>query len=201
MVIKISSYSIIDGKNVKLRKIAKVLFLGDGAVGKTSLITLISVARFGDKQPPMQKPKVTVGFDIQVKYFMANGHKYEIAIWDFAGQPQFRFYQKDFMKYGIIGVLVYDVTRMSTLKQLKEWKKIAEENSSIVKFIVIANKVDSEKRSISRETGEQLAAKFGAPYIETSAKSLEGINELIDELEKSIVYIDSELANLGGKKN
>ena len=190
MVIKITSHSIL-GENIKIRKIAKVLFLGDGAVGKTSLITLISVARFGKEMTSPQKPKVTVGFDVQIRYFIANGQKYEIAIWDFAGQPQFRFYQKDFMKYGIIGVLVFDVTRMSTLKQLYEWKKIAEENSSVVKFIVIGNKIDSEKRSISRETGEQIAASFDAEYIETSAKSIEGINELIDELQKSIIYIDS----------
>ena len=44
---------------------------------------------------------------------------------------------------------------------------------------IIANKVDVDDRVISREEGEAYAAKIGVPYLETSAKTGQNVQEIM----------------------
>lgn len=55
-----------------------------------------------------------------------------------------------------------------------------KDNASLgVKIILLANKVDvvAEERVVSKSMGEQLAAKFGVKYFETSAKDDHNVGE------------------------
>ena len=58
-----------------------------------------------------------------------------------------------------------------------------------VNKIIIGNKCDvpPENREVSREQGEELAAKYGVKFFETSAKSNIGVTEAFESITKHVV--------------
>lgn len=171
---------------------AKILFLGEGAVGKTTLANCITCESILKREATLEKPSVTVGLDIHCLNFMTNNGHYKLSLWDFAGQPQFRFFQDDLMKKSLIGVLVFDVTRNSSFLRLTEWKEMAEKHSQTIQFIVVGNKIDSQNRTVTREMGRKYAEKIKAPYFETSAKTMKGLEELQNEIKNYVMDITTE---------
>jgi Ras-related protein Rab-18 len=89
-------------------------------------------------------------------------------------------------------ILVYDVTRPETFKNVTEWLKEVDTYSTqenAVKMLV-ANKIDQEQsRVISKEQGRQFAKEHSMLYIETSAKTQQGIQQAFEELVMKILEI------------
>ena len=56
---------------------------------------------------------------------------------------------------------------------------------NVIKYL-IANKIDIEKREISKEEGEELAEKYNMKYFEMSAKTGQNITETITALVNDI---------------
>ncbi|MBD3190644.1 MAG: GTP-binding protein [Candidatus Heimdallarchaeota archaeon] len=175
------------------RKTAKVLFLGEGAVGKSSLTRVITNEELVIGCYNYVPPKVTIGLEIQSLNFKQNGEHYDISVWDFGGQPQFRFFQKGLMSLGIIGILVFDVTRQSSLQKLAEWHQMAKDSSKVIQFIVVGNKIDKANRSITPRTAQKYAIGIDSPYLETSAVTLAGVPKLRHVLKGEIVNLDKKL--------
>lgn len=78
---------------------------------------------------------------------------------------------------------MYDITEEETFEHIKVWldeiSKYAKEN---VLKVIVGNKMDlDEKRVISYKDGKDLADRFGLPFIETSAKQDNGINDLFEK--------------------
>ena len=123
---------------------------------------------------------------------------------DTAGQERFHTIAKSYYKgaHGIL--LIYDVTNQKSFENIKKWlTQIKEEASSKVVVILVANKIDSEKRVISKEDGESLAESFGLGFHETSAKNDININETFQDLIEKIyeVYQNTTAKALGKKLN
>lgn len=119
----------------------KVILLGDGAVGKTSLIRKYVEDQFDDEYiftigTKVSRKDITVGTgDDEVIVNM--------VIWDILGQTDYHRTQAEAFK-GAAGVLlVCDITRTETLKSLvdywiPEFKKVAGK----VPIVFLANKSD-----------------------------------------------------------
>ena len=92
----------------------KVTLIGDGAVGKTSLITAYIEKRFKFDYLP------TFGANIMKKEF-AIPEKNAIAsvnFWDIAGQPSFQSLHKTFFDGSNGTLIVFDVTLPRTFESL-----------------------------------------------------------------------------------
>ncbi|KAI1230256.1 hypothetical protein IHE44_0010221 [Lamprotornis superbus] len=78
---------------------------------------------------------------------------------------------------------VYDVTRKETFTGLGGWLKELEmyTNSNTVKMLV-GNKIDKPDREVERNEGLQLARKHSLLFIETSAKTQDGVQFAFEEL-------------------
>jgi len=155
----------------------KVLLLGDGAVGKTSIRERYMGKGFSGSYSK------TIGADFASKRMETNGHKVTLQIFDLAGQDAYVTARKSFYKGGKAAFLVFDVQDPNTLHNLNTWIDDAVENSSgaVGTFIILGNKADlTETRQVSNEMAiefaQQLAAKTGYTFVfmETSAKT--GLN-------------------------
>ena len=170
----------------------KSIVLGDGAVGKTSIIKRFAERRFE------QSYKATIGADIYItNYDIPPNIRAKIAIWDLAGQQQFKHIIRTMDGYfhrAKIVLLVYDVTRAYTFSSIPEWFALAKSkglNPKEVVYLLVENKIDLEEyRAVPPEAGEQLATKFGLHgFIRTSAKTGYNIEEAFKLAVKKLVEI------------
>lgn len=162
---------VVGKKNIRFLK--KVLILGEGAVGKTSLISQYVTGKFTDRmEMTIQVDFHTKKIDLTTKDYQVNG---TLSIWDLSGQLQFRDILIDHFAGSHAVIMAYDMNRLNTLLNLKEWVKIIDEsnilNNRKVPIILIGTKKDLVSDWEDQEKYQQ--------------------SEYIDELKK-IIRIDKE---------
>ncbi|XP_010722855.1 ras-related protein Rab-18-B-like [Meleagris gallopavo] len=133
---------------------------------------------------------------------VVNGHTVQLAIWDTAGQERFRSLNPSYYR-GTQGiVLVYDVTRKDTFTGLESWLnelEIYTTKSNTVKMLV-GNKTDKPDREVERREGLQFAKKRSLLFIETSAKTEDGVQHAFEELVIKILQTPNLLDRSTEKK-
>lgn len=151
----------------------KVVILGDGGVGKTSLLN-----RFVEKSFDHDY-KSTIGTNImRVDYKIMDKVTVGFALWDLAGQQFFQRVRQMYLTGCQAALFVYDVTRPDTLYNLKNWKnELLAVAGPDVKSLMVGNKADlTDQRKVSFEEGKKVADELGLSYLETSAKTGENVH-------------------------
>jgi len=183
------------------KKIFKVTLLGDGAVGKTSLMKTYLGEGFKSGY------SMTIGADFAVKRLKIDGHDFVAQIWDLAGQQRFSAVREVYYRGTSGCLLVFDITRRVSFENIPSWiaELLKNNNNRIVPLILIGNKSDlrpTAKDPVLREQAEEYARSLSAwsgftvPYIETSAKTGENVDEAFKTLLKNIVlYYERMYAN------
>lgn len=126
--------------------------------------------------------------------------KLKLTIWDTAGQERFRTLTSSYYRgaHGII--LVYDVTNRASFENVMEWLKeidIYSTNDDAVKLLV-GNKIDkTAERKVSRDEAIQFARSQKMLYIETSAKTKQGVQSAFDEVIQKMLDVPSFTSDNG----
>ena len=143
----------------------KVVVCGEGSVGKTSLIRRFVQQTFTHDYI------TTVGSNFLLKKLnLAEKTKMTMQIWDLSGQDSFRTVRPQYYLHSHGGILVFDLTRKTTMDELNKWYEEFIRKSGIVPLMVFGNKCDlKDQKEVTTEEGVIVAEKFNAPYIETSA--------------------------------
>ncbi|MCK4757412.1 MAG: GTP-binding protein [Thermoplasmata archaeon] len=139
-----------------------IILLGDGAVGKTSLIRRFVTDQFSDKYITTIGSKVT-----KKEIYLDSGEDRThmvLLVWDILGQKGYRFTQA--LSFGGIegALLVADLTRKDTLQSLVEyWIPSLVTVTGPLPMIFLGNKCDLEDE-----------AQFGIADLEALAKEYNG---------------------------
>ena len=167
---------------------AKVLLLGDGAVGKTSLIRRFVVDQFSDDYITTIGTKVTKK-DLTVGR-PPNDVEVIMQIWDVLGQKGYGGVQETAVK-GAQGVLfVFDLTREDSRRSMEEyWMPMVWRLVGKIPMVVVGNKVDllEDERVAAHEYVYYLHEKYDAPAVMTSAKTGEAVETTFRTLGESMV--------------
>lgn len=85
-------------------------------------------------------------------------------------------------------IIVYDVTDRETFDNVRTWiTEIEKYSQAGVCKILVGNKCDMEdRRQVTFEEGKEFAAQFGMPFLETSAKATQRVEEAFDTMTKEI---------------
>jgi small GTP-binding protein len=165
----------------------KVLLLGDGAVGKTSLIRRFVVDKFSDDYITTIGTKVTKK-DLRLES-PARAIDLTFMIWDVLGQKGYKNIQESAFLGSKGALLVYDVSRPDTIKSLKDyWLKNLGKVLGSTPFVLVGNKADLLRdRDQAAETLEYLKDSFGVRGFLTSAKTGENVEACFVQLAKDVI--------------
>ncbi len=152
-----------------------VSFAGSTKVGKTSLcnrITKTTPFRWNDKYDP------TIGADSWCKYENIDEKKIRVYFYDTSGQERFKPVIRPYLSTRVDAIfLVYDLTDRKSFEDVRGWSNLIRENiEKNISIILVGNKCDMEaERQVSYEEGRDLAEDLEMKFIETSAKTTEGV--------------------------
>jgi small GTP-binding protein len=131
----------------------KIVLLGDGAVGKTSLIRRFVTNKFDDKYLCTVGTKVTEK-NLLVKCKQGIKKNLKLMVWDFMGQKGFKKIEKSGLMGATGALIVYDVSRSETFASIEEyWIPRLQEAAPGVPIIFLANKIDL-RSSIDKNSSE-----------------------------------------------
>lgn len=163
----------------------KVLLLGSAAVGKTSLVQRFVHDRFDSSY------LMTIGMEPSEKHIdLEDGTRVALSIWDLAGQERFRFIRHTFYKGARAALLVYDLTRAATLKDVQKWEKELVDNcgNDVIK-VLVGNKKDLKNQiAVSKKEYETVHTKIKSHYsIRTSALTGNQVEEAFTNIAQLLV--------------
>jgi len=152
----------------------KLVMLGEGRVGKTSL-TLRYVSNEFDEHR-----ETTINASYLEKSINVAGEQRKLAIWDTAGQEKFSALAPIYYRDAEGAVLVYDITMKESFPKVAKWlTELRDHAGDDIILAIAGNKCDRESdRQIRREDAEEFARKNNAKHFETSAKTNKGIGEV-----------------------
>jgi len=165
------------------RVIKKVCLLGDGGVGKSSLIRRFVYDTFSDDYQP------TIGTKIVKKTLNLEEQDTQLVlvIWDIMGHRSYMKVPPEYYR-GAEGVFVVsDLTWEKTLTNLDYWVNSLFAETGTIPVLFLVNKSDlKDKAAFSEVQVKNIADKFDAPFLYTSAKK--GVN-----VEKAFEMLGSKM--------
>ncbi|HEY0087218.1 MAG TPA: ADP-ribosylation factor-like protein [Candidatus Lokiarchaeia archaeon] len=122
--------------NSSFKDLAKISIIGHPAVGKTTILNLLTENKIEKTYIPTQ------GFDLKTIKGEDNNFNYNFKIWDFGGQKVYLNYLEDYLVGSDLVFIVTDSTALNVLNSkelIKRASNIIEEDCPL---IAIANKQD-----------------------------------------------------------
>ncbi|NVM18862.1 MAG: GTP-binding protein [Candidatus Lokiarchaeota archaeon] len=164
----------------------KITVIGDGGVGKTSLIQKFTNDTFTKDYIKTIGAQFSV-FDKEIKT-----DKVKLLFWDIAGQDDFNFLRPAFFKDSRAAIVVYSLEYNElgddSFEHISNWVKDIYSYCGEIPVIIFANKVDlvdEQKLDISK-ISELVKNNDFLGYFITSAKTGQGVieafNTIIDNL-------------------
>lgn len=165
----------------------KIVILGDGACGKTSLLNVFTRGYF----PKVYEPTV---FENYIHDIFIDGQQVQLSLWDTAGQEEFdKLRSLSYADTHCI-ILCFSIDNPDSLANVKnKWVGEILEHCEGVRLILVALKADlrqvddiqelsNSRRLVSYEDGVAVAKDIGAlRYLECSAMNNRGVKEVFTE--------------------
>ena len=164
----------------------KITVVGDGGVGKTSLIQKFTNDTFKTEY------KKTIGAQFSLYDKEIEGDQIKLLFWDIAGQDDFNFLRPAFFRDSRAAIIVYSLEDNEfgedTFEHIQNWVQDIYSYCGEIPVVVFANKVDLvdwQNLDTSRIADLVKKKKFLGYFI-TSAKTGQGVieafNTIIDDL-------------------
>jgi len=168
---------------VSTQRIVKLAVVGDGGVGKSTLISRLATGEFIDKS-------MTIGFDVESWTISANGDSkaIKVACFDFGGQKQFRFFQGSLILGAKAALIVFDCNSYMSLTKIREWMDLLAGVPDDRKLLV-GTKMDKGS-GIPKEDIQEIAEEYGIDFILISSKTGENFSYLMDRLKSMCCDLD-----------
>jgi len=188
----------------------KMVVVGDGAVGKTSL--LISYAT--DKFPEEYVPTVFENYSTQIP--REDGSTILLHLWDTAGQEDYDRLRPLSYPGADIVLLCFSTVNRASFQAIKEkWYPEVNHYVRETPYILVGTKIDCRENKqvdpnlgrfdpVSTEMGQKMAEEIKAiKYLEVSAKTRHGLvnvfqesmNEVLSHREKKVTNTKKDKSN------
>ncbi|MFW9771150.1 MAG: Rab family GTPase [Candidatus Heimdallarchaeota archaeon] len=176
----------MNGKEEKKDFVFKITVIGDGGVGKTSLIKKYTQGSF-------QKQYIkTLGAQFSKYDEKIEGNMVKLFFWDIAGQAEFSFMRPTFYKGSKAAIIVFSHApdEEQSYDNIIEWHEDIKKYCGNIPIILFGNKIDL----INIEKLDDIEAeKLGEQrnflgYYRTSAKTGTGVYEAFQAIIKELYH-------------
>ncbi|NWH83409.1 RBL2A protein, partial [Aegithalos caudatus] len=115
------------------------------------------------------------------------GQEVRVDFWDTAGQERFRSMHASYYHQAHACIMVFDVQRKVTYKNLNSWYKELREFRPEIPCIVVANKIDADMKVTQKSFN--FARKFSLPFYFVSAADGTNVVKLFnDAIRLAVAY-------------
>ncbi|KAF8819167.1 GTP-binding nuclear protein ran/tc4 [Cardiosporidium cionae] len=142
----------------------KLVLVGDGGVGKTTLVKRHLTGEFEKKYIP------TLGVEVRLLKFQTNVGLINFNVWDTAGQEKFGGLRDGYYIGGHCAILMFDVTSRITYKNIPNWYRDIVRVCDEIPIVLVGNKVDVKDRQVKARQ-IQFHRKRNLQYYDISARS------------------------------
>lgn len=156
----------------------KVVLLGEGRVGKTSILLRYVNDEFSDKQIS------TLQASYLDRRLALGDQSVQLSIWDTAGQERFHALGPIYYRDADGAVLVYDITDCESFQKVRKWvRELRQIVGGDIAITIAGNKCDLEKnRAVSDAEAVSYAESVGATHVYTSAKLNKGLEHAFSDI-------------------
>ncbi|XP_021239874.1 rab-like protein 2A [Numida meleagris] len=159
----------------------KIICLGDSAVGKSKLLERFLLDGFRPQQLS------TFALTLYQHRTRVDGKAVLVDFWDTAGQERFQSMHASYYHKAHACIMVFDVQRKVTYKNLNNWYKELREFRPEIPCIVVANKIDADMKVTQKSFN--FARKFSLPFYFVSAADGTNVVKLFnDAIKLAVTY-------------
>ena len=172
----------------------KIVVVGDGAVGKTSLIKKYTKGTF-------EKDYIkTIGAQLSKYNKEINEVMIRLIFWDIAGQDDFTFLHHLFYKEAKAAIIVYSLEEnelgKNSFTHIKNWHEVVVKDCENIPVVLFANKVDLvNENDLNEPEIQNLVKKYNfLGYYLSSAKTGQGVIEAFNAIIENLYYKYKQLS-------
>ncbi|XP_003741617.1 ras-related protein Rab-23 [Galendromus occidentalis] len=168
----------------------KLVVVGNGAVGKSSLIQRFCRGVFS------QNYKQTIGVDFLERVLeIGNGRCVRLMVWDTAGQEEFDALTRAYYRGAHGAILAFSSTDLQSFEAVDSWRSKVEAECGSLPMVLVQNKMDlADQALVSPEMAENAARRHRLRLYRTSAKQDFNVDEAFRYLaEKCMEALSREL--------
>lgn len=180
----------------------KVVLLGDGGVGKSSLIQRFVSNKF---DPSLFH---TIGVEFLNKDLEVDGDRYTLQIWDTAGQERFKSLRTPFYRGSDCCLLTFAIDDAQSFQNIAMWKKeflyyADVKDPDTFPFVVLGNKSDlvGERKVNAEEVRAWCTQNGKLPYYETSAKDALNVDLAFEAAIRRVASLNEMVGNAFKQKD
>ena len=174
--------------STKVKFTFKITVIGDGMVGKTSLIKKFTHGSF-------QTDYIrTIGAQFSKYIQKIEGDTCMLFLWDIAGQDEFYFLRPSFYKESRAAIIVYSLEDnqygKDSFKHISNWQNDIKKFCGDIPIILLGNKVDLiDKNNLDESKVLKLTRKREIlGHFKTSALTGEGVVEAFQAIISELYY-------------
>ncbi|KAL5266485.1 hypothetical protein ACHWQZ_G003770 [Mnemiopsis leidyi] len=159
----------------------KLVVVGAGGVGKSALTIQLIQNYFVDEYDPTIE-------DSYRKQVVIDNDTCLLDILDTAGQEEYSAMRDQYMRTGEGFLCVFAVNNENSFREVDLYREQIKrvKDSEMVPMVLVGNKLDLPHPAVDSTEANAKAKEFGIPYVETSAKTRQGVDDAFYTLVREI---------------
>ncbi|CAF4593438.1 unnamed protein product [Rotaria sp. Silwood1] len=174
----------------------KLVVVGAGGVGKSALTIQLIQNHFIDEYDPTIE-------DSYRKQAVVDGETCLLDILDTAGQEEYSAMRDQYMRGGEGFLCVFAVNSAKSFEEIKQYREQIKrvKDADDIPMVLVGNKIDLPTRTIDLSYAKDFAASLSMPFVQTSAKTRQGVEEAFYTLVREIRKYERTRKDRKGRKN
>lgn len=157
------------------------MVVGAGGVGKSALTIQLIQNHFVEEYDPTIE-------DSYRKQVVIDGEICLLDILDTAGQEEYSAMRDQYMRTGEGFLCVFAMNNHKSFEDINQYREQIKrlKDADEAPMVLVGNKLDLTHRVVCANEAKMLAYSYGIPYVETSAKTRQGVDEAFYTLVREI---------------